>query len=56
MLNRGEDRYRFGVRLLSGRVKGTLVGLLPGTADEESARGRGLRTSSRLGRDVYIGS
>ena len=29
------------VRLLSGRVKGALVGLLPGTADEESMRGKG---------------
>jgi len=33
-MNEGE------VRLLSGRVKGTLVGLLPGTADEESERER----------------
>lgn len=29
------------VRLLSGRVKGTLVGLLPGMADEESVREKG---------------
>jgi len=40
------------VRLLLGRVKGTLV------ADEESVRGKGkgLRINSRLGRDVCIGS
>ena len=46
------------VRLLSGRVKGTLMGLLPGTADEESVRGKrkGLRINSRLGRGVCIGS
>jgi hypothetical protein len=46
------------VRLLSGRVKGMLVGLLPGTADEKCVRGKGkgLRINSRLGRGVCIGS
>ena len=39
-VNGGEGGHRFGVMLLSSRVKGTLVGLLLGTADEECERGR----------------
>lgn len=40
-VNGGEAGHRFGVRLLSGSVEGTLVGLLPGAANEESVGGKG---------------
>ena len=47
-VNGGEAGHRFGVRLLSGSVEGTLVGLLPGTANEESVRGKWKRFEDKF--------